>query len=136
MELETIQTDEELFGLREEWNTLLKSSASDCLFLTHEWLSVWWKHLAEGRRLHIVTARDRKRLVGIFPIAERPPQLARMMPRAFEFLGGGVIESDYLDVVVQQGYEHEVMPAIAEHLHARRMMVQLSQLRRGACAAA
>src|SRR2546427_4482076 len=45
--------------LREEWNELLQASASNCLFLTWEWLYTWWKHLSEDRRLFIITV-DRK----------------------------------------------------------------------------
>ena len=40
--------------LEPEWNELLQNSDSDCLFLTREWLSTWWKHLAEDRRLAIL----------------------------------------------------------------------------------
>src|SRR5262245_48226632 len=108
MQIQTIQTIDEFLGLRDEWNALLEASSSNCVFLTHEWLSTWWKHLAEGRRLHIVTARKDGKLVGVLPLAERAPQLARMMPRILEFLGSGVIGSDYLDAIVAKDYECEV----------------------------
>src|SRR5262249_22506113 len=68
MKLETIETFEEFAAKRDEWNALLESSASDCVFLTHEWLSTWWKHLAQGR-LRILTALDRGNLIGILPVA-------------------------------------------------------------------
>src|SRR5262245_12187809 len=58
MKLQTIETIEEFVAQHDQWNALLESSTSNCVFLTHEWLSTWWKHLAHGR-LRIVTARDR-----------------------------------------------------------------------------
>jgi CelD/BcsL family acetyltransferase involved in cellulose biosynthesis len=135
MNVETIDTSQDFFALCDEWNTLLKSSESNCVFLTHEWLSAWWKHLADGRRLAILTARDGDELIGLLPVAERPAQLARMMPRVLEFLGSGMIGSDYLDVIAQKGRESEVMAAFAQTLTSRGLMLQLSQLRGADCAA-
>jgi CelD/BcsL family acetyltransferase involved in cellulose biosynthesis len=128
MKLETIETFEELAAKRDEWNALLESSASDCVFLTHEWLSTWWKHLAQGR-LRVLTALDRGNLIGILPVAERPAQVMKMMPRVLQFLGSGVIGSDYLDVIAMKGREDEVVAAFADHLHSRGLMLQFSQLR-------
>src|SRR5215831_8990493 len=128
MKLETIETFEEFAAKRDEWNALLESSASDCVFLTHEWLSTWWKHLAQGR-LRILTALDRGNLIGILPVAESPAQVMRMMPRVLQFLGSGVIGSDYLDVIALKGREDEVVAEFADHLHSRGLMLQLSQLR-------
>src|SRR5207248_6693506 len=74
-----IRTTDEFARLHDEWNTLLAASAADCAFLTHEWLFTWWKHLADGRELTIVTARDGGNLIGILPLARRTAQYARMM---------------------------------------------------------
>jgi CelD/BcsL family acetyltransferase involved in cellulose biosynthesis len=135
MNIQTIQTLDELLSLRSEWNSLLETSPSNCVFLTHEWLSAWWKHLGGGRRLYVLTARHGGKLVGILPLAERPAQVTRMMPHLLEFLGSGVIGSDYLDVIVGRGYEREVISAFADQLNGRRAMLQLSQLRAGSSVA-
>src|SRR5437867_2771593 len=55
--IETIKEPEGFERLKQEWNELLQNSTSDCLFLTWEWLWSWWKHLAEGRKLFIITVR-------------------------------------------------------------------------------
>jgi CelD/BcsL family acetyltransferase involved in cellulose biosynthesis len=128
MKLQTIETIEEFVAQHDQWNALLESSTSNCVFLTHEWLSTWWKHLAQGR-LRILTARDRGNLIGILPVAEKPAQVTRMMPRILQFLGCGGIGSDYLDLIAAKGREDEVAAAFAEHLHSRGLMLQLSQLR-------
>ena len=136
MNIETIRDSEELFGLHDAWNGLLRSSASDCVFLTHEWLSSWWRHLAEGRRLHVVVAREKGELVGILPLAERQAQYTRMMPRVLEFLGSGLIGSDYLDAIIKPCREDEVTAAFADYIHSRGLMLQLTHLRTGQCTAA
>src|SRR5262245_9028087 len=111
MKLETIETFDEFLNLRDEWRALLASSTFGCVFLTPGWLSTWWKLPAEDRLLFIVTARDEGRLVGILPTAERPAQLSRMTPRVLEFIGSGMIGSDYLDVIIVKGREKEVTEA-------------------------
>jgi CelD/BcsL family acetyltransferase involved in cellulose biosynthesis len=133
IDVEIIDTSEQFMQLRDEWNALLESSASNCIFLTHEWLSTWWKHLADQRRLLILTARDSGQLVGIMPLSERPAQVSRMMPRSYEFVGSGIIGSDYLDMIASKGQEPEVACAFAQQLNRTGVIVQLSQLRSENC---
>lgn len=135
MNVETIESADEFFSLRDSWNELLQSSPSSGVFLTHEWLSSWWRHLAEDRRLSIIVARENGRLAGVLPLAERRAQYSRMMPRVLEFLGSGQIGSDYLDAIIAAGREGDVTAAFAQYCHARGLMLQLSQLRAGNCAA-
>lgn len=123
--------------LREEWNELLEASASDCLFLSWEWLYTWWKHLGEGRALSILTVRHEGKLVAIAPLAVRPPKLSRLLPfRSLEFLGMGSVGSDYLDVIVRRGKEEEALQTLAEFLTHEGVTLELAQLRRGFCSAA
>jgi CelD/BcsL family acetyltransferase involved in cellulose biosynthesis len=129
MKIETIETVREFLGLRDEWTALLESSTSDCIFLTHEWLATWWKHLAAGRRLSILTIRDQGELVAVLPLAKRAPQYARMMPQTLEFLGSGIIGSDYLDAIVRPGRELPAMAVFADYLNRSGRMLQLTQLR-------
>jgi CelD/BcsL family acetyltransferase involved in cellulose biosynthesis len=129
MKTEIIDTSEQFMALRCEWDALLRRSVSDSVFLTHEWLSSWWKHLAEDRNLSILTAREGNELIGVLPLASRRARLTRMMPRCLELLGSGVIGSDYLDAIVTGGREVEVMDAFASRLDDRATMLQLSQLR-------
>src|SRR5262245_55508018 len=117
--VEVVDTCERFARLCGDWTALLKFSAANCLFLTHDWLFTWWKHLSNGRHLAILTARHDGRLIGILPVCERPAQVARIMPRALEFLGSGVIGSDYLDVIAERGREDEVAHVFGRHLSQR-----------------
>jgi CelD/BcsL family acetyltransferase involved in cellulose biosynthesis len=133
MVLDEIRTTEKFAQLRSEWDDLL--GANGCVFLTHEWLFTWWRHLADGRELSIVTAREDGRLCGVLPLALRPPDRIRVTPRRLEFLGSGIIGSDYLDVILRPGFEQQTLSAFADWLHGASHVLRLSQLRRGACVA-
>jgi CelD/BcsL family acetyltransferase involved in cellulose biosynthesis len=131
--IERVHTTEQFAAMRDEWNALLRQSHSNCVFLTHEWLFTWWKHLAGHRKLYIVTVRDAGRLIGVLPACLRNPQYTRMIPRIVEFLGSGVIGSDYLDIVAEAGREDDVLDGIAHQLASTGLMLQFGQLRRGSC---
>ena len=55
--IECIDSSWGFTALRPEWNALLRDSASDCPFLTWEWLHTWWTHLSGSSRLRIDTCR-------------------------------------------------------------------------------
>lgn len=123
-------------ALRWEWDELLRSSNSDGLFLTWEWLYTWWKHLAGDRQLSIRAVRCEGELVALAPCALRPG-LSRWRPcRVLEFLGSGSVGSDYLDIVVRTGRESEARRALASDLARERLMVDWTQLKQGDCRAA
>jgi len=124
-------------ALRSEWDELLRSSGSDGLFLTWEWLYTWWKHLAGNRQLSILAVRSGGELVALAPCALRPPSLSRWRPcPVLEFLGSGSIGSDYLDVIVRTDRESEARRALASDLARERLMIDWTQLKQGDCRAA
>ena len=121
--------------LENEWNTLLQSSDSDCLFLTWDWLFTWWKHLADGKRLSILALRSGADLVALAPLCASAPVLSRgqILP-ALQFVGAGSVGSDYLDIIAQPGYESTAAHAFANKMDEHRLPLQLTQLRRGEAA--
>jgi len=136
MRIETIEDVVGFERLREEWNELLQHSASNRLFLTWEWLSSWWKHLSDGRRLLLVTVRCGRELIAIAPLAVSPPRARRLLPfRSLEFLGAGIIGSDYLDFIVRVGKEQDACQVLAEYLRHEKHMLELTQLERRSCLA-
>jgi CelD/BcsL family acetyltransferase involved in cellulose biosynthesis len=74
----------DLDAARQDWTRL--GEASGNLFSTWEWASVWWRHLGDGRPLHLVTARDDSGAA----VAILPFYLARPRPlRVLRFVGHG-----------------------------------------------
>ncbi len=57
-----------------------KTSDSDCVFLTWEWLYTWWKHLAGDRQLSILVVRRGEWLVALAPFCLRPARLLQPAP--------------------------------------------------------
>src|SRR5712691_2704128 len=117
--------------LRVEWDDLLAASPASCLFLTWEWLYTWWKHLAGPRRLRLLLVRDGRQLVAIAPLTRRPPVFSRLRPfAALEFLGTGIVGSDYLDVIVHRGSERQAGEALADALTDVPSVIEFAQVKR------
>src|ERR1043165_7663508 len=120
--------------LRGPWSDLLVASSADCFFLTWEWLYTWWKHLAGGRALYILTIESDGRLIGIAPLAMRPRRVSDFPARPLEFLGSGIAGSDYLDLILRRGKEAEAIGSLAEYLANRKLQLAVGQLRESAAA--
>ena len=124
-------------SLQPEWSQLLRSGASQCLFLTWEWLYTWWKHLAADRQLAILAVRCAGELTALAPFCIRPPSLSRRCPfPVLEFLGSGSVGSDYLDFIVHKDCEPEALKALASHLSCEPLVFDWAQLKRYYCLAA
>jgi len=136
--IETIADAAGFRALRDEWTRLLERSASDCIFLTWEWLHTWWEHFGTSRGLALIAVRQGDELIGLAPLWIKRVRLGRLVPfRMFEFLGTGSVGSDYLDVIVRSGSEDEALAALALHLAREGRTLRLAQLDpRGAAAVA
>jgi CelD/BcsL family acetyltransferase involved in cellulose biosynthesis len=105
-------------ALRPHWDGLLTDSAADGPFLTWEWLSAWWCHLAGDGRLEVLAAWEGNTLVGIGPFVVTQSGFG-WFPR-LEFLGTGFAGSDYLDLIVRRGHEPAVLRAFARTIAEQR----------------
>jgi CelD/BcsL family acetyltransferase involved in cellulose biosynthesis len=94
-------------SLEEEWDDLYRHSPRATPFQSWAWLYSWWESYGgEGYELRLVTVRDGEGLlVGILPLMlERRWCFGRLL-----LVGSGL--SDYLDVLVREGWEVEVASA-------------------------
>ena len=136
----TVETIDDVSGfgaMRQEWDELLQSSDSDGPFLTWEWLYTWWKYLAGDRQLSILAVRCGAELAALAPCTRRRPGLSNWRPvSVLEFLGGGSVGSDYLDLIVRRGREREAWRALVSRLGGERLILSWTQLKRGNCEAA
>lgn len=99
-------------ALAGEWNTLLRHSDTDTIFLTHEWQSTWWRFFSPGRELILLALREQRKLVGIAPLYRQQSEDGRAVIQ----LVGGTDISDYLNVIALPGYRDHVYQAIFEFL--------------------
>ncbi|HVR28424.1 MAG TPA: GNAT family N-acetyltransferase [Thermoanaerobaculia bacterium] len=130
--VERLSTTEALEPMREEWSTLLRTSWSDGLFLTWEWLYTWWKHCRpDDGELAVYAVRYGCDLLGLAPFLVGPSRSCPpIAASAFQFLGGGSVGSDYLDLVVRPARRVQTVAALAATLDAGRRVVDLVQVRR------
>jgi CelD/BcsL family acetyltransferase involved in cellulose biosynthesis len=100
--------------------------------LTWEWLYVWWKHLAEDRKISILTVRCDGELIAIAPLCLRPANARGLRPvPLLEFLGSGFVGSDYLDLIVRRGYEAQAHQVLAQHLADSGRMLRCASVVHG-----
>jgi serine acetyltransferase/CelD/BcsL family acetyltransferase involved in cellulose biosynthesis len=125
-----IEDPGQLEHLSSEWSELLNNSDADCLFLTGEWLETWWRHFSRIEwTLNLVTIRRQSRLLGIMPLFTRPRTFGGLLTcRSTEFLGTGLVGSDYLDVIIRSGEEEHVSRALVEFFERQRPLLMLSHL--------
>ncbi|MBM4467007.1 MAG: GNAT family N-acetyltransferase [Chloroflexi bacterium] len=99
-------------ALHEEWNPLLRHSASDTIFLTWEWQSTWWEHLGEGELYLLATRTDGGRLIGIAPLYLTTSDDGL---KTLSIVGCRDV-SDYLDLITASGQEDGVYRALLDWL--------------------
>lgn len=127
--IETIRDLAAFEALREDWNSLVAASATSSIFLSHEWVGLYWKYFAGARALHILAIYDEaRRLIGLAPLCIRARSIGPIpLYRRAEFVG--VPFSDVLDVIAQRGCETRVVRAVLDELVSRGMdTIDLAEL--------
>jgi CelD/BcsL family acetyltransferase involved in cellulose biosynthesis len=113
--IDLLKRIEQWDGLADEWDALVADSDDNNPFRCWSWLRGWWTHFGAGRSLVILTAREHGRLMGIAPLfveVVRNP----FPVKTVRFLGGTDVCSEYLGLLIRQGVEDRVVPAILEFL--------------------
>lgn len=112
-----IHTGNDAFDdLKSEWNTLLRQSESDDIFLTWEWQATWWEVYQPGQLWLLSCRTEDDDLVGIAPWFMGDDKVIRMI--------GCEDVTDYLDVIVHQEYAHSVYASFAGFLAENRESFQ------------
>lgn len=113
-----IISDEQGFRpLCNQWNDLLRSSTSNNVFLTWEFLFTWWKVYGGTSKLYIILAFDGADLVGIAPFYLTESRMFGLFRRnQIEYLGSRDTCFEGLDFIVKPGYELIVIERFIEHL--------------------
>lgn len=102
-------------SLRDDWNILLKKNLlGDNVFLTWEWLSTWWKHFGEGRKLLLLIVEDNSEIIAIAPFMLSKYKLPIFgTVKKVEFVG--VSHSDYNNFIILKN-EEECIKLILDYL--------------------
>ena len=112
-----ISSPEEFLKLKSQWNELLCGSSGDSIFLTWEWIYSWWESYKAGKNLWIVICQNETELIGIFPLYRKQTKRVRIISyKELFLLGDGSGDSDYLDFIIKEGVEGQVIPAFVNFL--------------------
>ncbi len=96
------------------WNNLLQSNGSEnSIYLTHEWVSTWWKHFGEGKKLNILLIEREKQIVGIIPLIRNEYRVGLFKLHALESMGA--FNSNFVGLIPPENGE-EVVTALLSYL--------------------
>lgn len=91
--------------LREEWQALVSDSATAAPFQTWEWQSTWANYYLRRRKPILLTVREGKDLIGLYPLMKSAGLWRSLRPM-------GVGGSDYLHPIAHAGMERVVEEAM------------------------
>ena len=109
------------------WNSLLQRDGHDnSIYLTYEWISTWWRHFGEGKKLNILVVEKEQQIIGIIPLMKVEYRIGSFRLRTLE--GIGSISNNYMGLASPQN-EGEVVAAffsyLQEELGKSRLVVKL-----------
>lgn len=108
-----ISSFDELRSIKDEWDRLLGHNHTQMVFLTHEWVTKWWKHFGRGNELMVLLVKENGKLVCIAPLMIRKSRTLLWSRRTIQFIGTPL--SDYCDFIVPRG-EKKPLKAIYQYL--------------------
>jgi CelD/BcsL family acetyltransferase involved in cellulose biosynthesis len=95
----------------QEWEKLLDGLPSDSPFLTYEWLSTWWNHFHQDKKLMGLVFKDESHLAGIIPLMLYRETIKFYPLRKISFVGRG--HSDRADLIIGKD-KGKVIDALVE----------------------
>ncbi len=112
--VERIESHEDLLNLKRQWNPLLDRSQTDTIFLTFEWITIWWEQFKDGKQLYVLTVKDKEKLIGIAPLMISKKKIGM---KKIEFIGSPL--SDYSDFIISER-KQEVLKRIYNYLNEHK----------------
>ncbi len=127
--LQVVRDEKHLLSLRNEWDRLLDGSHAS-IYQSFDWLTLWWQHYGRGRdrTLHVIAIWRKQELVGLAPFfLEAHRWFGFRMSKQLHLMGCDVMDplyaarasdggpSDYLDIIVREGYEAEVSETLSQY---------------------
>lgn len=118
MKIEEISNYADFVSLKDEWNTLLKNSDTDSIFLRHEWFDCWWKSHASNAenapQLYILLIKNNEgKIIGIFPFLRCRATYRRLSVKQIGCLQSGL--TPHIDFILT-GDKEKIINTVLTHL--------------------
>ena len=122
IEFSILSTQEDLAGLRSDWDRLASADKRDGLFRGFAWNVLWLKHIAPEATPHVLKmTSETGEVVGLVPLCQRTYKDSLFRFRSLGFTGREVTCGDFLDILAAPGYKDRVLSCVLEYLeHALR----------------
>jgi len=117
MRVVEVRSEAEFRNLERAWNELVQKAGPLSIFVTWDWAMSWWEAYGEGGSLLILMAIDAGNVLrGIAPLRRRQERRFGQTVSLLSLIGDHSNDSDYLDFVIESGYEPQVTRAFYNHL--------------------
>lgn len=111
LKIRVVNRYDDLKQLTDQWNELLSKSLHPMVFLTYQWIDVWWKSFGKGKEPFIILVYDGDELIGIAPFMIESSEhtiIARMdmkvKVRKIEFIAN--VHSNRADLILARDPAH------------------------------
>lgn len=113
MKITEINNYYDFLALKERWNDVLQR-CDHTIFSTWEWLSTWWKHFGNNKKLVLLLAEENNEIIGIAPLMYSIHKMFGLRMGKIEFIG--TPDSDYNDFILTDK-EEKCIKLFINHLN-------------------
>jgi CelD/BcsL family acetyltransferase involved in cellulose biosynthesis len=113
MRIQVCASTEQLAQLRDPWNGLLAKAPENTPFLTHEWMTAWWRAFGSGSSMYVITAWQGDELMAVAPLAYTTQYMVGATRSVLRFMANEY--SNRANFIVGQA-PHAALEAILDHL--------------------
>lgn len=117
LRVKIINRSQDFFNIRTAWNSLLSESNADTIFLTWEWLYVWWESYSKEKELYILLFHDNNGdLIGIAPFYIAYEKIMGIPIRILKLIGSEEVCAEYLDVIARRDKKDDIIMTLINYL--------------------
>src|SRR4030042_1240159 len=114
VDIRVVKEAKELESLSSLWDDLLQKCGDEkSIYLTHEWITTWWRHFGKDKQLNILLAEKDHQAVGIVPLMKTIYKLGFLRLHALETIGS--VNCNLVWLILPESRE-EVMTAFLSYL--------------------
>ena len=94
---------ENIKDLQHSWNSIIKESKANNVFLTYEWLTCWLDAYAPDVKQFIICVKENESIIALAPLIIMPYEEVIIPLKRLQFIGSG--SCDYMDFIILKDNE-------------------------------